>query len=218
MIQYQNISKTYKTPHGEVHALHRVDLTIDEGEFVVLRGSSGSGKTTLLMATGGMLRPSQGKILVNQEDIYSLPIPKRAQFRASHIGFVFQMFHLVHYLSVMDNVLLASGVANHSNADQKAKSLLERLGMNHRIHHKPAELSAGEKQRTAIARALLNSPKLILADEPTGNLDPDNANEVLKHLSEYHKNGGSVLLVTHGNAADQYADRIIHIRDGQIVP
>jgi len=168
------------------------------------------------LTIGGMLRPTNGKVVISDNDIYAMSIKKRAIFRAKNIGFVFQMFHLVPYLSLIENVLLPVkvGIAQAGKGD--GMELVKRLHLLGREHHKPSELSAGEKQRTAIARALLNHPKIILADEPTGNLDPDNAGEVIDYLSEFHHNGGTVIVVTHGTVADQYANRIIHLKEGRV--
>lgn len=215
MIQLENISKQYQTKRGTLSALNDLSFSIKPGEFVVVRGPSGSGKTTLLLTLGGMLRPSQGTIKIDDQDLYSMSVPKRAQFRAENIGFVFQMFHLINYLNVLENVLMAAGTVNKPNAQHNAEDILNQLGMGERLTHTPSELSAGEKQRTAIARALLNQPKLILADEPTGNLDPDNAKEVMDHLSKFHQSGGTVVVVTHGTVADHHANRIIHLANGQ---
>lgn len=217
MVHFENVSKIYRTRNGNVKALDQIDLQVKEGEFVVVRGPSGSGKTTLLLTVGGMLPPTVGKVIVDKNDIYSMSKRERAKFRAENIGFVFQMFHLVPYLNVIDNVRLASGVKkDQGKREENASELLKRLRMSERERHKPSELSTGEKQRVAIARALLNSPKIILADEPTGNLDPENAEEVIRDLTDFHSNGGTVLVVTHGKIVDQYADRIIHLRKGSI--
>lgn len=216
MIRIERVTKAYPGRHNEVKALDKINMEVKEREFVVFRGPSGSGKTTLLLTLGGMLRPSSGRLFVNEQDVYALSGRERAKFRGQNIGFVFQMFHLIPYLTVLDNVALAAGKRFTTMLRRDAITLLEDLGLSHRIHHKPSELSAGEKQRTAIARALLNRPKIILADEPTGNLDPENAREVLNHLSTFHLRGGTVLLVTHGKDADQYADRIVHLRDGAL--
>ena len=213
MVQLENISKIYKTRRGQVKALDEISFQVREGEFLVVRGPSGSGKTTLLLAIGGMLHPTSGRVIIGDKDIYAMSKRERARFRAENIGFVFQMFHLVPYLNVVENTLLASGTrANRLEAEK----LLERLGMSGREHHKPSELSAGERQRTAIARALLNHPRIILADEPTGNLDPENAAQVIGYLAEFHREGGTVVVVTHGALADQYSDRIIYLQDGQV--
>jgi ABC-type lipoprotein export system ATPase subunit len=194
--------------------LDHIALEIPAGEFVAVRGPSGSGKTTLLMAIAGMLRPSAGSVTVGGQDVFALGQQERARFRARNIGFVFQMFHLVPYLNVAENVRLAARAdgANHSSEVPK---LLDRLGLAGRATHKPAELSAGEKQRTAIARALLNRPRIILADEPTGNLDPENAGMVMKHLADFQQAGGTVVVATHGRACDDFATRVISLRDGR---
>ncbi len=214
MVSVENVSKIYRTRRGQVVALGEIDLQIEKGEFIVVRGPSGSGKTTLLLAIGGMLRPTSGRVVVDGNDVYAMSERQRAKFRAQNIGFVFQMFHLIPYLNVMENALLPAGVVKEGGGSSEARELLGRLGISEREHHKPSELSAGERQRTAIARALLNRPKVILADEPTGNLDPENAAEVIGYLAEFHSDGGTVIVVTHGSVADQYADRVIHLRAG----
>jgi len=198
-----------------VKALEGVSLQIDRGEFVVVSGPSGSGKTTLLMIVAAMLRPTRGRVCLDGRDIYQLSGTERARFRATNIGFVFQMFHLVPYLNVLENVQVAAGAIG-GNSRGRAEELLRRLGLEHRLGHRPGELSAGEKQRTAIARALLNQPKLILADEPTGNLDPENADSVLKHLREFQADGGTVVMATHGPAAGGFATRTICLHDGRV--
>ncbi len=213
MLVLQDLSKTYRTGTREVKALDGVSLEIDQGEFVTVCGPSGSGKTTLLMMVAGMLRPSRGAVRFDEQDVYQMSGRQRAQFRAHHIGFVFQMFHLVPYLSVLENVLVAGGAIGKSERT-RAEELLQQLGLQHRAAHRPAELSAGEKQRTAIARALLNRPRLILADEPTGNLDPGNAEGVLRHLRDFQRDGGTVIMATHGSATREFATRNLSLRDG----
>lgn len=215
MLTLHDLTKVYPTRAGEVRALDGVDLQIDEGEFVTVCGPSGSGKTTLLMMVAAMLRPSRGTVQFEHEDIYALSGPQRARFRAENIGFVFQMFHLVPYLSVLENVLVAGGAVGRRDRAHAAE-ILQQLGLKHRVGHRPAELSAGEKQRTAMARALLNRPKVILADEPTGNLDPDNAQAVLTHLRDFQRAGGTVIVATHGPAAREFATRTVHLRDGAV--
>jgi putative ABC transport system ATP-binding protein len=212
MIELQNISKIYRSKNGEVFALDNVSLNIEQGEFVVIRGASGSGKTTLLLTLGAMLKPSQGIIHIDKENINDYNESQRNHFRATKIGFVFQMFHLLPYLTVLENVTIAS--LNKLKAE--AEKLLTEFGLAERLTHKPNALSAGEKQRTAVARALINKPKIILADEPTGNLDPENAQEIMKSFSQFHKNGGTVVVVTHGSEADKFADRIISLKNGKI--
>jgi putative ABC transport system ATP-binding protein len=212
MIELQNISKIYRSKGKEVFALDNVSLNIEQGEFVVIRGASGSGKTTLLLTLGAMLKPSQGIIHIDKENINDYNESQRNHFRATKIGFVFQMFHLLPYLTVLENVTIAS--LNKLKAE--AEKLLTEFGLAERLTHKPNALSAGEKQRTAVARALINKPKIILADEPTGNLDPENAQEIMKSFSQFHKNGGTVVVVTHGSEADKFADRIISLKNGKI--
>jgi putative ABC transport system ATP-binding protein len=215
MLAVENLSKTYRTRAGAVKALDEVSLRLEKGEFIVVCGPSGSGKTTLLMTIAAMLRPSQGVVRFHGQDIYQMRSADRARFRAVNIGFVFQMFHLVPYLNVLENVLLAGG-ATRAQDPMHAEELLQRLGLQQRLEHRPAELSAGEKQRTALARALLNRPRLILADEPTGNLDPENARSVLLHLQHFQREGGTVLVATHGPAAGEFATRTLHLRNGTI--
>jgi len=216
MIVLEGLTKTYQTRAGAVSALGGIDLRIGAGEFVVVSGPSGSGKTTLLMTMAGMLRPTSGAVRFGRDDVYQMSGPRRARFRADNIGFVFQMFHLVPYLNVFENVLVAGGALGGKNHVTRAEQLLGQLGLERRKSHRPAELSAGEKQRAAIARALLNQPKLILADEPTGNLDPENAASVLKHLQDFQRGGGTVVVATHGPAAKGCATQTIRLRDGKL--
>jgi len=217
MIRFKSVSQIYHTRQGRVIALRDVDLHIETGQFVVVRGPSGSGKTTLLMAAGGMQQPTSGQVVVDGNDLYTLNLRRRALFRANKIGFVFQMFYLIPYLSVTENILLAAHrQANHTKREA-AHELLSQLGLGGRGRHRPTELSAGERQRVALARALVNRPKIILADEPTGNLDPVNAEQVFEYLSEFHQNAGTVIVVTHGTEADSYADRVISLREGRIM-
>jgi len=213
MIEIKDLSKVYVSKGEEVKALDHVSLNIENGEFIVIRGASGSGKTTLLLMIGAMLKPSSGKLLFDNQDIYNLSVTERNQFRASKVGFVFQMFHLLPYLTLLENV----NVMSLGQKNVVAEKMLVDLGLGDRMHHKPNALSAGEKQRAAVARALINHPKIILADEPTGNLDPENAEEVLKSFVQFHKNGGTVIVVTHGKEADKYADRIISLKNGKII-
>jgi len=218
MLRFENVTTLRATIHGEIRILDRLCLEVKAGEFVVLRGPSGCGKTTLLLTAGGMLRPTSGQVTVDGRDLYALSGRERNRFRGQHLGFVFQMFHLLPYLNARENILLAADT-NRGDATatrERAQELLKRLGLEPREQHRPAALSTGERQRTAIARALLNQPKLVLADEPTGNLDPDNAAEVLRQLQAFHETGGTILLVTHGAGADTYADRILEMRAGSI--
>ena len=215
MVELDEVTKLYRGPQGEVRALDGVSLCVREGEFVAVRGASGSGKSTLLLTLGAMVRPTSGRVTLAGTDVYALSPGGRARFRAENIGFVFQLFHLIPYLSVLENVLLPS-LAAPGGGPAAAMALLEHFGLSHRVHHRPAELSIGERQRVAMARALLNRPKLILADEPTGNLDPANATEVMNHLAGLHRSGATIVVVTHEEVAAGYAQRTVLIREGKI--
>ncbi len=218
LLEVSNVSKTYRSGPREVRALENVSLTVDAGEFVAVRGPSGCGKTTLLLIAGGLLAPNEGTIVVDGQNPYELSPNGRARFRSEKIGFVFQQFHLVPYLSVLDNVLAPSIASGHSDANRRAHELIAHFGLEQRMHHVPGELSTGERQRTALARALLNRPKLLLADEPTGNLDRENAETVLGYLKEFTKDGGGVMLVSHDEHAIGFAHRVADIREGQLAP
>lgn len=211
-----SISKTYQGPSGPVRALHGASLSVGEGEFVVVQGKSGSGKSTLLLIAGGLLAPDAGTVLVAGENPYALRPEARAKLRGARIGFVFQQFHLVPYLSVLQNVLAPSLAADIPHARQRAEQLIERFGMAHRRGHLPGALSTGERQRTALARALLAEPKLILADEPTGNLDRENADLVLDYLAEVAAAGTAVLMVTHDAQAAARSARCHRLEDGAL--
>ena len=217
MIRLEDVTKVYAGPRAEVHALDGVRLHVERGEFVAIKGPSGSGKSTLLLTVGGMVRPTDGQVVVADTDLYALTPSARARFRAETVGFVFQMFHLVPYLSVLENVLVPA-VARPWADDARARAaeLIARFGIADRADHKPAELSTGERQRVAMARALLNRPALLLADEPTGNLDPDSAADVMTYLTEFHRDGGTVVFVTHEVPTEQYAQRTVYMRSGRI--
>ena len=217
MIRCDDVTKTFRKNGSEVVSLDRFTAEIAEGEFVAVRGPSGSGKTTLLLTLGGMQRPSAGTVQFGGRDLYALSPADRAGLRSTEIGFVFQMFHLVPYLDLLGNVLLAAPGKPGQAERQRAAGLLDELGLAERATHRPGELSAGERQRLAVARALLNRPRVILADEPTGNLDPENAAEVIRHLAEFHRAGGTVMLVTHGTAAETHADRILRLEQGRLL-
>jgi len=216
MIQLKNVSKVYRSNNQDLYALNQVNINVEEGKFVVFRGPSGSGKTTLLLTIGGLLKPTKGEVIVSGKEVYKIKEQQRSRFRAENIGFIFQLFHLIPYLNVFENVLMASSLERNGERFDKATKLLTLLGIIDRKYHKPSELSVGERQRTAVARALLSNPRIILADEPTGNLDSENADEVLRYLSEFNKGGGTVIVVTHTKTADQYADRVIYLKDGRI--
>ena len=218
MIECDQVERRFPGARGEVAALDGVSLSVERGEFVAVKGPSGCGKSTLLLAMGGMQRPSAGRVLLEGEDLYALPAPGRNRIRAERIGFVFQLFHLIPFLTVRENIVagLPPGVraAGHS---ERVDELIDRLGLQQRAGERPGTLSAGERQRVALARALVKRPALILADEPTGNLDPENAAEVFRHLATFQGAGGTVVVVTHGNDAEPHASRTIHLANGRIV-
>jgi putative ABC transport system ATP-binding protein len=216
MIHLEDITKTYRAIDGPVGALSGVTLEVEAGDFVAVRGPSGCGKSTLLMIVGGLGMPSGGKVSVGGIDLVSASSASLTRFRAEKIGFVFQMFHLLPYLTVQENVAAAALPGSRSQAKSRAAELLEKFNMGHRLEHRPAELSAGERQRVAIARAMFNRPEIILADEPTGNLDEESAAGVLDILSDFHRKGGTILLVTHEQPASDRAARVITMRDGRI--
>ncbi|MCA9103345.1 MAG: ABC transporter ATP-binding protein [Planctomycetales bacterium] len=216
MVQLEHVTKTYPTARGPVDALRDVDLTVEPGEFVAVRGHSGSGKSTLLTLVGGLGTPTSGRVIVADRNLAELSSGERAHLRGERIGFVFQMFHLFPYLSVLDNVLVAAATPNDETR-RRAEDLVERFGIGHRLTHRPAELSTGERQRVAMARALLNRPALLLADEPTGNLDPDNAAVVMQMLTDFQHDGGCVMLVTHDAESTVAASRLLRLEAGQLV-
>jgi ABC-type lipoprotein export system ATPase subunit len=218
VIVLEKVSKHYHKPSGIIKALDEIELMVERNEFTVIRGPSGSGKTTLLLTIGGMLRPTCGRLTVAGMDPYSIDNKTRLGFRAEKIGFVFQLFHLIPYLNVIENVLLPSGNERGGNKGfrTRARSLLTQLNLDDRSAHFPAELSAGEKQRTAVARAMLKKPEIMLADEPTGNLDPENAAIIARCLAEVHREGCTVIVVTHGQDCDPYAERIIRLEQGRL--
>ncbi len=217
MVRLENVSKTYRGKATTVAALCGVTLAVEPGEFVSVQGPSGCGKTTLLLVAGGLLRPDTGSVTLDGHDPYALPPEQRARMRADAIGFVFQRFHLMPYLTVLDNVLSASLARPSDGARERAEELLEHVGLAPRLDHVPSELSTGERQRVALARAMLNEPRVLLADEPTGNLDPASGDTVLQYLSDFASDGGAVLLVTHDVRAADYAGRVVRMADGRLL-
>ena len=216
MLEAKNIVKTFDGPEGAVRALDGVSISVAPGELVAVRGPSGCGKTTLLLVVGGLLRPNGGEVRVDGEDPYGLPPDGRALFRAERIGFAFQQFHLIPYLTVLENVSAPALARRSPDAPERARELVRRFGLQERANHVPAELSVGERQRAALARALMNQPRLLLADEPTGNLDDANAEGVLAHLVEFAKAGGAVLLVSHDARGTKHAHRVLEMDRGRI--
>ena len=216
MLQIESICKDYARGRNVIHALHPTSMEVDAGEFIAVVGPSGSGKSTLLSMLGGMLTPTSGHVRVKGESLYEVSVKQRSRLRNEQIGFLFQSFNLVPYLSALENVQLPMAVYGTDRANQhnQAKHLLERFGLAERIDHKPSELSAGQQQRVAMARTLAMSPSLILADEPTGNLDPESRDLILKTLHGLCDEGRTIILVTHDMGVAATADRVFHIRDG----
>jgi len=218
MIELVDVTKTYHRRGQEVLAVSGANLTIGAGEYVAVVGPSGSGKTTLLSLVGGMLSPASGSVRLDGCSLYDASVTERARLRREKIGFVFQTFNLVPYLSALENVQVPLYLAGFSPSDQRqrATALLERMGLAERMDHHPAELSIGQQQRVALARTLANSPPVILADEPTGNLDPESRTRVLDFLAELHGQGHTVVVVTHDAVAAGAARRKLTLRDGRI--
>jgi len=219
MLKMENVSKTYRHRGQIVTALNGANAEIRDGDFVSIVGPSGSGKSTLLLMLGGMLSPSSGRVLLDDQSIYDLDANARALLRKQKVGFVFQTFNLVPYLSALENVQVPLFLSNAGEEEQKdrAAALLERVGLGDRLHHKPSELSVGQQQRVALARMLANDPAVILADEPTGNLDPETSQQVIDFLEEVNVEGRTVVMVTHDPRAAERAKRILRLDRGAIV-
>ena len=216
MLKVKNVSKIYKKQNHEVKAIDKISLEIPSGDFVSIIGPSGSGKSSLLLMLGGMLSPSTGQVFIDEESLYDLTPNGIAALRQKKIGFVFQTFNLIPYLSAIQNVqlpLLLRGL-NEKDQVEKAKYLLERVGLEDRIEHKPSELSVGQQQRIALARMLANDPSIILADEPTGNLDPEMSQAVIKFLIELNQEGRTIVMVTHDMKIAEQAKRSMTISKG----
>ena len=219
MIQLQDVSKRYSHKNSEVVALHPTTLDVSRGEFVAVVGPSGSGKTTLLSMLGGMLAPTSGKVWLDGQSVYDCNATQRARIRQQKLGFVFQTFNLIPYLTALENVRIPLMLAGKRSEDQQKQvmRLLTRVGLECRLQHKPSELSIGQQQRVALARTLVSDPSIILADEPTGNLDPATREQVLGFLEELTKEGRTVVMVTHDPAAAARATRVVTLCDGGIV-
>jgi len=219
MLRMENVSKKYRHRGQVVTALDGADLRISKGDFVAVVGPSGSGKSTLLLMLGGMLSPSSGRVLLEGQSIYDLKSDQRARLRRKKIGFVFQTFNLVTYLSALENVqipLYLAGLDDRAQAE-RATALLERVGLADRLHHKPCELSVGQQQRVALARMLANDPAVILADEPTGNLDPETSQHVIKFFEDVNGEGRTVVMVTHDPRAAERAKNTLRLTNGAIL-
>ncbi len=220
MIQLRDVTKVYSADGMPVTALKGVMLTVDEGEFVGLVGPSGSGKSTLLTVLGAMNPPTAGTVIIDDIDVYSLSLEWQADFRHEYLGFVFQQLQLIPYLTALENVMLPLAVARLSRQEKVrlATEMLARMGLAGKERRLPGQLSGGEQGRVAVARALVNDPPLLLADEPTGSLDSGTGEQVLTLFRELHRQGQTIVMVTHNPEAAAYSDRVVHIRDGQMVP
>ena len=217
-IQFDNVSLSYGSKSDAVEVLKSISFSIDSKEVVSIVGPSGSGKTSIIMLASGLETASSGSVKVNGQEIVGLKENQLSEVRRKNIGVVFQSFYLIPNLTAVENVLLSLEANQQFNLEQDAENLLDEFGLSHRLHHLPSELSGGEQQRVAIARALINKPKIILADEPTGNLDSANSESMIDLLFDYTKKSQtSLVMVTHDNTIANRCDRTIEIRDGQIV-
>jgi putative ABC transport system ATP-binding protein len=217
MIRVRDLRKTYRAGEVEVHALRGVDLDVDHGEFLAVMGPSGSGKSTLFNILGGLAAPTAGEVFIDGVDLRKLTDSQRTELRQRKVGFVFQKYNLLPTISAGDNIGLAQSLAGVTERAADFDETLQLLGIKNRLDHKPRALSGGEQQRVAIARALVNQPALLLADEPTGNLDTANSDAVLDILRRLNKRiGQTILMITHNPEAAAYADRTVTMRDGRI--
>ena len=219
MLRIENLSKTFRTEEVETIALNKISFEIQSGEFVAIMGPSGCGKSTLLNILGLLDNPTDGKYFLLDKEVGHLKEKERTQFRKGNIGFVFQSFNLIDELNIYENVELPLSYLKIKSSDRKEKvdEILKRMNISHRASHFPQQLSGGQQQRVAIARAVVASPKLILADEPTGNLDSKNGAEVMALLTELNKEGTTIIMVTHSKHDASFAHRTINLFDGQVV-
>lgn len=218
-IELKNIDKVFRTDSVQTMALNNVSLRVNDGEFVAIMGPSGCGKSTLLNILGLLDNPTSGEYRLDGNEVGRLKEARRTDYRKGRIGFIFQSFNLIEDLNIRDNVMLPLNNLKMSRDEKNRRvdEVLGRMGITHRSRHYPSQLSGGQQQRAAIARAIVSRPGLILADEPTGNLDSKNGNEVMNLLSELHAEGSTIIMVTHSQRDATYADRIINLFDGQIV-
>ncbi len=216
LIEIQNISKDYQEGETTVQAIKQMDFFIDDGEFVSIMGQSGSGKSTLLSILGGLNHPTRGRILLDSLDIYKLSSEQRADLRSEYIGVIFQSFQLIPYLTVLENVKLPMSITGRKakEQDKMARDVLARVGLANKADRLPDKLSGGEQERVAIARAIVNKPPILLADEPTGNLDSTTADEIMNLLKELNAEGQTIIMVTHNPEACKHTARTIQVKDG----
>lgn len=223
VMEARGVHRGFRLMRNEVPVLRGVDLSVERGEAVSIMGASGAGKSTLLHVLGGLDRPSEGAVLFDGQDIYHWSAARRAEFRAHSLGFVFQAYHLLPELTVLENVMLPlmrrlNWVHQAGRYREQALHLLSEVGLADRARHRPVELSGGEQQRVALARALVNDPEIVLADEPTGNLDSATGERILQHLFALTKaRGHTLVMVTHNEALAERCDRTVHLRDGIVV-
>jgi len=219
MIEIRDLKKIFLTGEVEVHALRGVDLSVAKGEFVAVSGPSGSGKSTLFHILGGLTPPTSGSISINGRDLLSMTDAERTELRKTGVGFVFQKYNLLPTLTAAENIEIARDIAGRSGPrSAQFEEIVKLLGIGERLNHKPRALSGGEQQRVAIARAIVNDPALLLADEPTGNLDSENSEAVLKILRDLNARlGQTILMITHDQEAASFAHRIVRMKDGRIV-
>jgi putative ABC transport system ATP-binding protein len=219
MIEIGDLKKTYHVGEVDVHALRGVNLSVERGEFVAIVGPSGSGKSTLFHILGGLTPPTSGSIHIDGRDLLAMTEAERTDLRRTSVGFVFQKYNLLPTLTAADNIEIARDIAHKKGPlDPQFEEILGLLGLKGRLHHKPRALSGGEQQRVAIARAIINHPAILLADEPTGNLDTENSEAVLGLLRDLNTRlGQTILMITHNPEAAAFADRIVKMRDGRVV-
>ncbi len=216
LIQIENIKKEYDSKAGKVTAIKNMDFHIDDGEFIGIMGQSGSGKSTLLSVMGGLNRPTQGNVLIDTLNVYELSSEQRADLRSEYIGVIFQSFQLIPYLTVLENVKMPMSVTGIKEIIQNemAQKVLEKVGLSGKNDRLPDQLSGGEQERVAIARAIVNAPPILLADEPTGNLDTETSHEIMNLLTDLNNNGQTVIMVTHNPEMCECASRVITVKDG----
>ncbi len=218
LIEIKELRKSYESGDERVMALADVDLNIERGQFISVMGPSGSGKSTLLTILGGLNHPTQGTVLVDDISLYKLPLEKLADFRREYLGFIFQSFQLIPYLTVMENVMLPLSITGRSNLEQAkmAEEILEKVGLMEKKTRLPDQVSGGEQERVAIARALVNSPPILLADEPTGNLDSKTGKEIMQLFKTLNEEGQTIIMVTHNSENADFSTRTIFLKDGRL--
>ena len=220
MIQIKEVTKIYELGSNQVIPLNNISLNVKKGDFIAVMGPSGSGKSTLLYTAGGLLTPTKGEVIINNVSIYELNSRDRAKFRRENMGFIFQTFELLPYLTALENVMLPLHLVGLPSGEQEEAALaaLAKVGLEKRAGHKPTELSGGEQQRVAVARGIVNNPSVLLADEPTGNLDQKTGNEIMNLLCDLHKKDGlTIIFVTHDPTKAKLADRVVEMIDGHKV-